>query len=311
VRVRVRAVEAQNRLLEVEVHNRTKELRIANNEIQRQLEVQDEQAKEIELRNTELSTTLQDLKSTQSQLVQSERMNAIGMLTAGVMHEINNPNAIVYAAISQARSKIQAMTVYILSLLDEESRKSDEVRIFEDMSRDAASHLDMATNGSNRIRGIVANLQGFTKHQEDGNKTGNLTAELRSTIELFRLQFKNVQVECRIPEEMMIAGNFGELNQVFLNLLVNAAQAGATALRIEAEVSAHGITLSFSDNGAGMSEQVRRRIFEPFFSTKAEGNSGLGLSISKQIVERHGGSLTCESAQGSGTVFRVELPQPW
>ena len=308
VRVRVRAVEARNRLLEVEVHNRTKELRIASNEIQRQLEVQDEQAKEIELRNTELSATLQDLKSTQSQLVQSERMNAIGMLTAGVMHEINNPNAIVYAAISQTRSKIQTMTAYFLSLLDDESKESDEVKTFEDMSHDAASHLELAANGSQRIRGIVANLQGFTKHQEDGKKTGNLTAELRSTIELFRLQFKNVLVECTLPDEMVFSGNFGELNQVFLNLLVNAAQAGATVLRIEGAVSAQGVTLGFSDDGPGMNERVRRRIFEPFFSTKGEGNSGLGLSISKQIVERHGGSLTCESVPGSGTVFQVELP---
>jgi signal transduction histidine kinase/ligand-binding sensor domain-containing protein len=308
VRWRVRVVEARNRLLEVEVHNRTKELRLANNEIQRQLEVQDEQAKEIELRNTELSTTLQDLKITQSQLVQSERMNAIGMLTAGVMHEINNPNAITYTAISQTRSKLQGMTAYFLGLLDEESRNTQEVKKFEDMSKDAASHLELAAEGARRIRSIVTQLQGFTKHQEAGSKTGNLATEIRSTIDLFRLQFKNVQVTIAMPDEITVVGNFGELNQVFLNLLVNAAQADADVLKIEGNVSTDHVIVSFSDNGVGMNEAVRRRIFEPFYSTKGEGNSGLGLSISKQIVERHGGSLSCESEIGRGTDFIVALP---
>ncbi len=249
-----------------------------------------------------------ELKAAQTQLVQSERMNAVGMLTAGVMHEINNPNAIAYTAISQTRTKLQEMTAYFFSLLDEESKDSEEVKRFETMSHEAVSTLDLASDGAARVRAIVANLQGFTKHQEHAGKMGNLTEEIRSTVALFRLQFKDVALELSMPDEISFAGNFGELNQVFLNLLVNAAQAGATAIRIESEKSPSHVSVRFADNGGGISETVKQKIFEPFFSTKGKGNSGLGLSISKQIVERHGGRLGCESLEGKGTTFIVELP---
>jgi signal transduction histidine kinase len=307
VRVRVRAVEVQNRLLEVEVHKRTKELREANSEIKRQLEIQDVQSREIELANTELDATLQSLKSTQSQLVQSERMNAIGMLTAGVMHEINNPNAIAYSAINQTRTKLDEMNVYFLSLLDEESKHSPEVQQFQELSNDALSRLELAADGARRVKTIVANLQGFTKHQENDVLEGDWAQEIRSTIGLFQLQFQTVHLHVNIPETMSIHANFGELNQVLLNLMVNAVQAGADTLRIEAEYSPKQVVMRVADNGKGMTDTTRERIFEPFFSTKGVGNSGLGLSISRHIIERHGGKLWVESEVGKGTTFIVEL----
>ncbi|MBD1210572.1 MAG: hypothetical protein H9535_19245 [Ignavibacteria bacterium] len=308
VRVRVRAVEVQNRLLEVEVHKRTKELREANSEIKRQMEVQDAQAREIELTNSELDMTLQDLKTTQTQLVQSERMNAIGMLTAGVMHEINNPNAIAYSAITQARSKLEEMVKYFLSLLDDESKESAEVRKYQELSNDALSRLELAAEGAGRVKTIVANLQGMTKHQEEGGKTGNLVAELASTFSLFRMQFHTVEIVADTPPDIFIRANFGEINQVFLNLLVNAAQAGATRITMTATQTDSMVVLRMTDNGKGMSAKTASHIFEPFFTTKAAGNSGLGLSISKQIIERHGGEIECESEPDKGTTFIVRLP---
>lgn len=310
VRWRVRAVEVQNRLLEVEVHKRTKELREANSEIKRQMEVQDAQAREIELANSELDMTLQDLKTTQTQLVQSERMNAIGMLAAGVMHEINNPNAIAYSAIAQARSKLQEMSSYFLSLLDDESKKSAEVQKYQELSKDALSRLELAADGAGRVKTIVANLQGMTKHQEEGGKTGNLVAELASTFSLFRMQFHTVEIVVAddTPPSIFIRANFGEINQVFLNLLVNAAQAGATRITMTATQTDSMIVLRMTDNGKGMSAKTASHIFEPFFTTKSAGNSGLGLSISKQIIERHGGEIECESEPDTGTTFVVRLP---
>ncbi len=307
VRVRVRAVEVQNRLLEVEVHKRTKELREANGEIKRQLEIQDVQSREIELANTELDATLQSLKSTQTQLVQSERMNAIGMLTAGVMHEINNPNAIAYSAINQTRTKLDEMNAYFLSLLDEESKHSPEVQQFQELSNDALARLELAADGARRVKTIVANLQGFTKHQENEVFAGDWAQEIRSTIGLFQLQFQTVRLHVNIPETMSIHANFGELNQVLLNLMVNAIQAGADTLSIEAEYSSKQAMMRVADNGKGMTDATREQIFEPFFSTKGVGNSGLGLSISRHIIERHGGRLSVESEVGKGTTFIVEL----
>lgn len=309
VRVRVRAVEARNRLLEVEVHNRTKELRLANNEIQRQLEVQDEQAKEIELRNTELGIALQDLKMTQSQLVHSERMNAIGMLTAGVMHEINNPNAITYSAIIQTRKKLEQLREYFFSLLDDESKSSPEVQKYQELSNEVFSRLELAADGANRVKSIVVNLQGMTKHQEEGDQSRDLIVELTSTLKLFRMQFQEVEIITDVlPESIVMKANFGEINQVFLNLLVNAAQAGATKIVLSGTQTATMVKLQMTDNGKGMSEQTVSRVFEPFYSTKGVGNSGLGLSISKKIIERHRGTISVQSTLDTGTTFTIQLP---
>ncbi|TAE32751.1 MAG: hypothetical protein EAZ92_01225 [Candidatus Kapaibacterium sp.] len=290
--------------------------RIANQEILRQQAVLQDQATEIELINTELhetniglDTALHDLKATQSQLVQSERMSAIGMLTAGVMHEINNPNAIAYSAISQTRAKLAEMTEYFLSMLDEESKDSAEVRKFQELSNDALSRLELAADGSQRVKAIVANLQGFSKHQENDVLPGDWAKEIRGTVSLFQLQYQAVNIEVSIPATLRMQANFGELNQVLLNMLVNATQAGATALRIHAEETAEQATVSIADNGKGIPPEVQAHIFEPFFSTKGVGNSGLGLSISKQIVERHGGQVRCESEGESGTTFILELPK--
>jgi two-component system, NtrC family, sensor kinase len=289
--------------------------RLANQEILRQQTVLQDQAAEIELINSQMHETnigldaaLHDLKATQSQLVQSERMNAVGMLTAGVMHEINNPNAIAYSAISQSRTKLGEMNAYFLSLLDDESKDSAEVRKFQELSNEALSRLDLASDGSQRVKTIVANLQGFTKHQETDSLVGDWAKEIRGTVSLFQLQFQNVSVETALPDTIRIKANFGELNQVLLNLLVNAAQANATELTLQAEQKETQAILRLTDNGAGMSVETVKKIFEPFFSTKDVGNSGLGLSISKQIVERHDGRIHCESTLGKGATFIIELP---
>jgi signal transduction histidine kinase len=293
------------------------ELAAANEEIQRQIEVQTEQAREIELANAELQEknlaldeAFKELTHTQSQLVQSERMNATGMLTAGVMHEINNPNAAVIAAVHDVKQTVNHLSKFFHSLLDERSRQSKKAHQFDQMSDDVQHTLDVAMNGAHRVKNIVANLQHFTKHQRAGTYQSTLAAELASTSEIFRYQFKTVAVVLSIEEDASVQGNFGELNQVFLNLLVNAAQAGATSITITGSRAAQtkNVVLSIADNGKGMSAEVQKRIFEPFFSTKGAGNSGLGLSISKQILERHGVSITVESVPQHGTTFLLIFP---
>ncbi len=263
--------------------------------------------------NNELDAALRDLKETQARLVQSERMNTTGMLTAGVMHEINNPNAAVIAALYDARNRVQRLTEYFLSLLDEASKSSKKAVRFTELTDDVRYTLEIAAKGAERIRHIVSNLQHFSKHQRSGTYSGVLAEELTSTIEIFRYQFKDITLTVDVAANIPIVGNIGELNQVFLNLLVNAAQAGATAINITSKSSTEGaseqkrVELRISDNGRGMTDEVKAHIFEPFFSTKGGGNSGLGLSISKQILERHGGALRVESEPEQGTTFIVEL----
>jgi signal transduction histidine kinase len=312
----VESQAAQIQLSNAKLQENNLELATANEEIQRQVEIQAEQSREIELANSELNeknlaldTAIQDLKLTQSQLVQSERMNAAGMLTAGVMHEVNNPNAAIIAAVGDVQETVSKMKEFFFSLLDERGKQSKKALQFGELSDDALSTLNIAMIGAKRVKGIVANLQSYTKHQRAGDYESTLKQEFASTAEIFRYQFKTVLVDVEIDETASSKGNFGELNQVFLNLLVNAAQAGASHIRIIGErLSSGAMAVRITDDGKGMPEEVKKRIFTPFFSTKGEGNSGLGLSISKQILDQHNIDISVESTPNVGTTFCLVFP---
>jgi signal transduction histidine kinase/ligand-binding sensor domain-containing protein len=315
---RIRAIEARNQELKHLVDERTHQLKAANIEVHRQLEILNEQAKDIEIANArlqenniELSRTATELKETQTQLVQSERINAAGMLTAGVMHEINNPNASIHSALELAEQKIASANQYFLSMLDVESRTSEEAKHFVGMVQQIQDIISIALKGSERIRGIVTALQGFTKHQHEGLSRNKVLDEIHSTAEMFKYQFKDVAIEEDVPSSLYLKVQWAEINQSMLNLLVNAAQAGATRICISAEKNELSSTMQFriSDNGSGMNRETQERIFEPFYTTKSVGNSGLGLSITRQIIERHAGSVSVESELGKGTTFVITLPE--
>lgn len=297
---------------------RNTELAAANREISRQNSILEEQSREIELSNAhlnevvlELDTALTALKETQSQLVASERVAAVGLLTSGVMHEINNPNAAVYAALEQLKQTMTSLHSFFFSLVDESGKDSPEVRQFTTMTENIQRMITIALEGSSRVKNIVASLRNFTKHQEVGVKTVPLLDELASTIEMFRYQFKGVQVSTDFQGNSIIQANFGEINQVVLNLLVNAAQAGATTISIEGREDAREniFFVAVHDNGPGIPQKIIERMFDPFFTTKGAGNSGLGLSISKGIIEKHGAHLDVKSQLGFGTTFTIRFPR--
>lgn len=315
-RARTRHLSRRAEVLETLVQERTYELREANEEISRQLNVQSEQAREIELANThlhesniQLDRMIADLQSMQTQLVASERIAAVGMLTAGVMHEINNPNAAVHAALEQMHIKARIIQQHFSSLLDEENKSLPQVQKIFTMLDELERMNTVALDGAQRVKHIVASLRSFTKHQEKGIKSARLADELRSTIEMFRYQFKNVEVATMLQSDIVLNVNFGEINQVFLNLFVNAAQAGASSIHIQAEerIESSVVEIRIQDNGRGMSPQIATRIFEPFYSTKGGSGSGLGLSISKQIIEQHGGIITVDSEEDRGTTFTLKF----
>jgi signal transduction histidine kinase/ligand-binding sensor domain-containing protein len=310
--LRVRRLHNRAAHFEHIVQERTVELRDANSEIQRQLEIQTTQAREIELANThlhemnlQLDQTLRELQETQTQLVASERIGAIGMLASGIMHEINNPNAGVYGALEQIHHKLHNLRTFFLSLLDEAGRQSPEAMRFTGMTDEMEKMLNLALNGSARVKNIVGTLRGFTKYHAEGIKYDSLERELPATIEIFGFQYNNVRVETAFIGDSSIKANFGEINQVFLNLLVNAAQAGATHIHLSSESTANDVTVRLSDDGKGIPPEVLPRMFEPFFTTKGAGNSGLGLSIGKKILERHGAEIHVDSVIGTGTTFTI------
>lgn len=308
----------QRRALELRqiVAARTAEVNEANSEIQRQMEIQAEQAREVEIANTELSeknlaldNVVQALKQTQAQLVHAEKMAVAGQLTAGVMHEINNPNAAIYAALHDLNRVHTTIEQYFFSLLDAQSKESQKAKRFKQILDDANHITQIALTGSERIKSIVGGLQHFTKHQRDGMMKGIVLDEIAATVAMFRYQFKETQVRLAIEKDLYLTIHWGEFNQVLLNILVNAAQAGATELVLTAYQTHHTATLTIADNGQGMTEEVQKRLFEPFFTTKPIGKgTGLGMAIAYGIIEKHGGRITVESIVGKGTVFTIVLP---
>jgi len=265
--------------------------------------------KALERRNQELERVVEErtraLKEAQAQLVQSERLNAAGMVTAGVMHEINNPNAALLSAAQMAMTDVNDAEEYFLSLIDHQDLQSPTVQRFQGIISDVRQDLAIIENSSRRIKHIVTGLQGFTKHQREGLSASKVAKEIASTIEIVHYQFKTTEFVQTIDEHLMLEAYWQELNQAILNLLVNAAQAGANRVEVCAEERGKHVVVSVSDNGCGMTSEVQAKVFEPFFTTKDVGNSGLGLSITKNIVEHHGATIELESQPGLGSTFRI------
>ena len=192
-----------------------------------------------------------------------------------------------------------------MGLLQEEDRVSAAALRFQEMIAGVGESLAVSLDGSQRIKGIVAGLQDFTKYQREGTSAQSLATEVERACQMARYQFDKVEFVRRIPPELILEAHWGEFNQAILNLIINAAQAGASAIAITAEQQQQRLVVSVADNGEGMTEETLHRIFEPFFTTKDVGNSGLGLSITKNIMDKHGASIEVESRLGVGTTVRL------
>ena len=278
---------------------------------------------EIKLVSQQLSKAYQELKSTHSQLLQQEKMASVGQLAAGVAHEINNPMGFISSNLGTMEKYLQRLTGFLeLQYLGIERNAPEELReeIAEARRRfkvdyilgDARSLLAESKDGAERVRTIVQNLKNFSRIDEAQATHVDLNECLESTVTIAwnELKYKATlnrdygelpQVKCR-PQQ---------LNQVFLNMLVNAAHAiekqGMVTIRTRQENDQ--VTVAIHDTGCGIPEGIRTRIFEPFFTTKEAGKgTGLGLSISYDIIKNHGGAIEVESSAADGTTFTIRLP---
>jgi signal transduction histidine kinase len=261
----------------------------------------DEIAKLNETLEARVEERTEELRDTQAQLVQSEKMKSLGQLVAGVAHELNNPIGFVHA-------NLQLLDEYIVKLVEAQNSGGDT-----DRTRGAITKLLVRSReGTERVKKIVQNLRMFTRMDQAELQDADLHEELDRTLNLMEPRFKNtIVVERDFGDLPRVRCYAGQLNQVFLNLLMNACDAvdGGGTIRVRTRPTGDGVRLEFHDDGPGIPEDVQRRIFDPFFTTKPVGvGTGLGLSLSHGIIERHGGRISVHSTPGRGTSFVIELP---
>ncbi|MBD1826461.1 HAMP domain-containing histidine kinase [Microcoleus vaginatus GB1-A2] len=289
-------------------------------------------------KSQQLEQTLQELQQTQSQLIQQEKMSSLGLLVAGVAHEVNNPISFIYGNIHHAREYttdlLELVELYQKHYLYPPLEISQHLRNieFDFLMEDLPQLLSSMKIGADRIVQIVQSLRNFSRLDESEMKPVNIHDGIDSTLLILQSRLKAtadrppIEIVKNYGNLPLVECYAGQLNQVFMNILANAidalesynldrgpkaAKANPIAIAITTEYSIPDkIIVRISDNGPGMAENVKKRLFDPFFTTKPVGKgTGLGLSISyKIVVEKHKGALRCDSTPGLGTEFSIEIP---
>ena len=277
---------------------------------------------------------LTEMRQLQRQVLQSEKLASLGQLAAGVAHEINNPMGFIHANLAQlaeyardlrrAWTRVEELQKALAAGEPDEVRAAaarlaataDEVDVAYLLS-DLAKAIRESQEGSERIRHIVSDLRDFS-YQDTGERVpADVNQCLESTANIVWPMMKHLVVLEKEYQELPSVSCFPmQLKQVFMNLLVNAYQAiearedGAPGrIRLRTEHRGASVLVAVSDDGVGISPEHQARIFDPFFTTKEVGvGTGLGLSTSYNIVQRHGGSLRVESTPGEGATFTIALP---
>lgn len=278
--------------------------------------------RDLEERNEELVRGKAQLERLQAQIVQSEKMASIGQLAAGIAHELNNPVGFVHGNLDLLDGCISDL-LDLLRFYDEAELPSHvaaganaiKARIgYEPAIGDLSSIISDCREGTTRVKDIVQNLRTFSRLDEAEFKTTDIHEGIDSTIRMLSryLSGGNINLVRDYGHIPAIEAYSAQLNQVWMNLLVNAAQAVGNApgeVRIATSASDSHVTVAVSDTGRGIEPDVLSRIFDPFFTTKPVGEgTGLGLSITFGIVERHGGRIDVRSEMNKGTTFSVILP---
>jgi two-component system NtrC family sensor kinase len=276
----------------------------------------------------QLQALNEDLQRSKVQLVQQEKMASLGILLAGVGHEINNPVGFVasnlYALQDYGRILGEALPLYKecfhsaragVSLSQAATDRLEEIESTEDLDAialDLAEITNDCAEGVDRIRSIVHALRTFSRADSAELVRTNIMDGLYATLKILSLELKTTcQLVTNLQPLPKIYCYPGQLNQVFLNLLINAADAVEIdgEILIETECFDSHLELRVSDTGCGIREQDLMHIFDPFFTTKPVGQgTGLGLAIASDVIKRHGGTLDVRSTPGEGSTFTVALP---
>jgi signal transduction histidine kinase len=281
----------------------------------------------LETQHVDLENAYNELKMVQSQVLQQEKMASIGQLAAGVAHEINNPMGFIISNLNTLKRYLERVSEYMTvqtaavqrcsekcgnsNILAEiaETRKALKI---DYITEDLDNLIKESLEGADRVKKIVQDLKNFSRVDESEFKAADINSGLESTINIVwnELKYKTTLVK-EYGDIPLTVCNPGQLNQVFMNLLVNAAHAieKQGEIRVRTWFERGLINITISDSGTGISEENQKRIFEPFFTTKEVGKgTGLGLSIAYDIIKKHNGMIKVDSEVGKGTTFKISIP---
>lgn len=268
-------------------------------------------------------------KAMQKQLTHAEKMVSLGTIAAGVAHEINNPISFIQSNLSTLKDYFVRVTEILNSyeVLSKSEKKNDHQSLLQELENidqkkkeqdfvfilsDIGQALNDSLEGTDRIKEIVQGLRSFSRNDESVLGFVDLNEVLEGTL---KLVWNELKYKCEVIKDLatlpLLRCYPRQLSQVFMNLLLNAAQSISEhgKVTIKTEASSDSIIVTIADTGKGMSKEVLSKIFDPFFTTKPVGaGTGLGLSISYGIIKKHGGVIEVESEEGKGSTFKVILP---
>lgn len=304
------------------------ELKKANDELsasEEELRLQSEELaslnENLELQKDELESTIYKLKNTKDQLVQAEKMASLGVLVAGIAHELNNPINYIRSSIEALHEVLNDLRIFldtyekinkdnVAEILEEIEDLNADIT-FDELRSDFRKMLTNINDGADQAYQIIKGLRSFSRLDKEKTELQNIHHNIENVLLMLKNSYKyNIQIKKDFGDIPPIECAPGQINQVFMNLIGNAIQAieGKGAITIKTRKDNDRVIISVSDTGSGIKEENQKRIFEPFFTTKDPGEgTGLGLSISLGIVQDHNGSINLESGK-NGTTFIVTLP---
>ena len=292
-----------------------------------------EKTRQLVAQRQELQGALTNLRQAQSELMQAQKLESVGRLASGIAHEINTPIQFVNDSIHFIRDSFGDLAGLVgkyrqlraaaaghmdpraLTDLDEAENAADLDYLMENIPK----ALERSVEGLGRVATLVRSMKEFAHPEQKQKSPADLNRAIASTLTIARNEYKYVaDIETDYGELPPVPCHIGELNQVFLNLIVNAAHAIESAIhgtdrrgliRVETRPEGDSVRVSISDTGTGIPEEIRDRVFDPFFTTKDVGRgTGQGLSIARSVVvDKHAGTLTFDSELGRGTTFHIRL----
>ena len=274
----------------------------------------------LEVLNARLKQAIEDRKLIESQLIQNAKMASLGELVAGIAHELNNPLSFINANLGNLKKfflKILGLIeaydqMDIPSKAKEEVEKKKAAIKFDYLQKRIGEMLERSSIGADRMRKIIQDLKIFSRLDAAEFAEADINGAIDTTLNIMYNEYKNrIEIKKEFGDLPPVKCYVARLNQVFMNLLINACQVieGNGEIRIRTGSENGMVKIQISDTGGGIPENVIERIFDPFFTTKPVGQgTGLGLSISHGIIKQHNGEISAESTLGKGTMFTVKIP---